>query len=89
MLGYPGVLQHKTTNFTPVKGISWIDGLQCTGAETSIADCSHTYPWGYALFALRKTLVCRVRWVSYVYNKYCCVVFLGYTCLCHLLVYVL
>ena len=24
MLGYPGVQQHKTTNFSPVKGISWL-----------------------------------------------------------------
>ena len=41
MLGYPGVKQHKTTNFTPVKGISWLNYLHCTGAETSIGDCSH------------------------------------------------
>ena len=46
MLGYPGVKQHKTTNFTPVKGISWLDGLQCTGKETSIANCNRTYAWG-------------------------------------------
>ena len=42
MLGYPGVLQQKTTNFTPVKGISWLTYLYCTGTEISIADCSHT-----------------------------------------------
>ena len=50
MLGYPGVQQHKTTNFTPVKGISWLDGLQCTSAETSIADCNRTYAWGNGCF---------------------------------------
>ena len=48
MLGYPGVQQHKTTNFTPVKGISWLRNLYCTGTETSIGNCSHDYVWGRA-----------------------------------------
>ena len=48
MLGYPGVKQHKTTNFTPVKGISWLYGVGCTGAETSIGDCSRGRAWGFA-----------------------------------------
>ena len=46
MLGYPGVQQAQTTNFTPVKGISWLNQLRCTGTETSIGDCSHGRPWG-------------------------------------------
>ena len=50
MLGYPGVQQHKTTNFTPVKGISWLQYLHCTGTEMSIANCSHTYAWGLACY---------------------------------------
>ena len=46
MLGYLEVQQVKITNFTPVKGISWLQDLACTGAETSIGDCSRSYAWG-------------------------------------------
>ncbi|XP_031561367.1 lysyl oxidase homolog 2B-like, partial [Actinia tenebrosa] len=45
MLGYPGVQEYKTTNFTPVKGIIWLIYVDCRGRETSIADCSHN-GWG-------------------------------------------
>ncbi|XP_031556790.1 deleted in malignant brain tumors 1 protein-like, partial [Actinia tenebrosa] len=45
MLGYPGVQEYKTTDFTPVKGIIWLQYVGCTGRETSIADCSHN-GWG-------------------------------------------
>ena len=61
MLGYPGVQQHKTTNFTPVKGISWLDWLHCTGAETSIGDCQRGDPWGDgSTLGINMTLVCCV-----------------------------
>ena len=47
MLGYPGVQTYKTTNFTPVKGIIWMNDVICTGTEKSIADCGHA-GWGNA-----------------------------------------
>ena len=47
MLGYPGVQTYKTTNFTPVKGIIWMENVACSGTETLIADCSHN-GWGRA-----------------------------------------
>ncbi|XP_031559299.1 deleted in malignant brain tumors 1 protein-like isoform X2 [Actinia tenebrosa] len=45
MLGYPGVQEYNTTNFTHVKGIIWLMFVGCTGREASIADCSHI-GWG-------------------------------------------
>ena len=47
MLGYPGVLVVKHSNFSPVKGIVWLRNLGCTGTEMSIANCSHD-GWGNA-----------------------------------------
>ena len=47
MLGYPGVQTYWTTNFTPVKGIIWMNNVACSGTETSIADCGHA-GWGKA-----------------------------------------
>jgi hypothetical protein len=45
MLGYPGVQEYKTTNFTPVKGIIWLKNVGCTGREMFIGNCSHG-GWG-------------------------------------------
>ncbi|XP_031555779.1 deleted in malignant brain tumors 1 protein-like, partial [Actinia tenebrosa] len=45
MLGYSGVQEYITTKFTLVKGIIWLKYVDCTGRETSIADCSRG-EWG-------------------------------------------
>jgi len=49
MLGYAGVQIYKTNNFSPVKGITWLRNLGCTGTEMSIANCSHN-GWGYGCY---------------------------------------
>jgi len=46
MLGYTGVQNYRTTDFSPVKGIIWLMSLGCTSTETSIAKCSHN-GWGW------------------------------------------
>ncbi|KAK3704229.1 hypothetical protein QZH41_007845 [Actinostola sp. cb2023] len=45
MLGYTGVQKFITTEFSPVKGITWFSYLRCTGTEMSITNCSHR-GWG-------------------------------------------
>jgi len=45
MLGYTGVQKSITTEFSPVKGITWFSYLRCTGTEMSITNCSHR-GWG-------------------------------------------
>ena len=75
MLGYPGVQQVKTTNFSPVKGISLAESTSIVLVQRRQLATAVVVGHGDILSVGHDalTLVCRVRWVSYVYNKYCCV----------------
>ncbi|KAK3748852.1 hypothetical protein QZH41_018739 [Actinostola sp. cb2023] len=48
MLGYTGVQNYRIYDFNTTNGIIWLDGLNCTGTEMSIANCSHV-GWGRAV----------------------------------------
>ena len=72
-LGYIAALQYKSNAYYGQgSGNVWLEYLSCTGAESSIADCTNTHAWGNNLCSHNEDagVICATGTMRFTQHKY-------------------